>query len=311
MSDEPRTTDNEPCATAGGPVSQGLATTPSESESGLSPAGGGETLALPPASPASPDGGGGGSAPTLSPVSPPASTASPDTKLGQLMESIRKQDDLVHSWTTTLVTVQGGIAVAVGFLWSAAPAIVGIRLKTAATCILAAIAIVACWSFVLAAISDLRWQGRYIRYVKALEPSLFHDVDPKPEKWGRQTKLYVGLGVTITMFWLLAIVVALLKWLTPPLIFPPENPAVADGRPPVSARPSGEGSARQAGAAAGTGRDGGAEGRGAGDPRDRAGAGVGDGQGSQAHDQTARPPAEQRGPQPPDDHPAVGALPGG
>jgi len=138
--------------------------------------------------------------------------SSTDTQLAQLMESIRKQDDLVHSWTTTLVTVQGGIVAAVGLLWSAAPAIVGIRLRTAATCTLAVIAIVACWSFVSAAISDLAWQGRYIKYVKALEPALFADVDPKPDKWGWQAKLYAGLGGAMTAFWLLAIVAALVKW---------------------------------------------------------------------------------------------------
>jgi hypothetical protein len=138
--------------------------------------------------------------------------SSPDTQLGQLMESIRKQDDLVHSWTTTLVTVQGGIVAAVGLLWSAAPAIVGVRLKTAVTCVLALIAIAACWCFVYAAIRDLAWQGRYIKYVKALEPSLFADVDPKPDKWGWQATLYAGLGTAMTVFWLLAIVAAVVKW---------------------------------------------------------------------------------------------------
>ena len=138
--------------------------------------------------------------------------SSPDTQLTQLMESVRKQDDLVHSWTTTLVTVEGGIVAAVGLLWGAAPAVVGIRLKAIATFALAAIAIAACWTFVSAAISDLSWQGRYIKYVKAVEPSLFADVDPKPESWGRQAKLYAVLGAAISGFWVLAIIAAVVKW---------------------------------------------------------------------------------------------------
>jgi len=135
-----------------------------------------------------------------------------DTKLAQLMESVRKQDDLVHSWTTTLVAVEGGIVAAVGLLWGAAPGIVGIRIKAVATIALAVIALAACWAFVSATISDLTWQGRYINYVKAMEPSIFADVDPRPEKWGRQQRLYALLGVAMTAFWILTIVAAAVKW---------------------------------------------------------------------------------------------------
>jgi hypothetical protein len=128
------------------------------------------------------------------------------------MESMRKQNDLVNSVTKALVSVEGGIAVATGVLWRAAPAVVGIGLKTIAVCALAVIAIAACWVFVTAAISDLRWQGRFINYVKALEPSLFVEIDPKPKGRGLRAGLYTILGVFITAFWILAIVAAILTW---------------------------------------------------------------------------------------------------
>src|SRR5258706_15498284 len=121
------------------------------------------------------------------------------------MESMRKQNDF-NNVTKALVTVQGAIAVATGVLWSAAPAVVGIGLKTIGVCALAVIAIAACWVFVTAAISDLRWQGRFINYVKALEPSLFAEVDPTPKGRGLRANLYIVLGAFITAFWLLAII---------------------------------------------------------------------------------------------------------
>jgi len=101
---------------------------------------------------------------------------SPETQFTQLMESIRKQNDLVNNVTRTLVTVEGAIAAATGVIWSAPQALVGIGLKTLAISALGVIAIVACWAFVFAAISDLNWQGRFIGYKKALEPALFAEV---------------------------------------------------------------------------------------------------------------------------------------
>jgi hypothetical protein len=133
-----------------------------------------------------------------------------DTQLSQMMESVRKQDELVHGWTRTLVTVQGGLLTAVGVLWASSA--VGVRVKTATTISLAVVAIVACWTCAFAAVSDLAWQGRYIRYVKTLEPTLFSDVSPDPEKPGRQAVLYKWLGWAMTAFWALAIVIAIAKW---------------------------------------------------------------------------------------------------
>ncbi len=133
-----------------------------------------------------------------------------DTQLSQMMKSIRKQDELVHGWTRTLVTVQGGLLTAVGLLWASSA--VGVRVKTASTIALAIIAIVACWTCALAAVSDLAWQGRYIRYVKTLEPTLFSDVSPDPGKPGRQAGLYKWLGLAMSAFWALAVAIAIVKW---------------------------------------------------------------------------------------------------
>jgi hypothetical protein len=134
----------------------------------------------------------------------------PDAQLGQLMESVRKQDELVHGWTRTLVTVQGGVFAAVGALWTTGS--VGIRVKAVTTAGLAIVGIVAVWTCALAATSDLAWRARYIRYVKVLAPQLFADQNPDPEKRGRQATLYVWLGWTLTAFWSSAIIMAAAKW---------------------------------------------------------------------------------------------------
>lgn len=136
---------------------------------------------------------------------------SPDTQLVQLMESVRKQDELVHSLIGRLVTVEVAIVAAVGLVWGVATPTVGVGMKAFATFVLGVMGIVACWVFVLAAKSDLWWQGEYIRYIKAIEPSLFKDCKVKPDEWGFQAKLYMWLGFAMTAFWLGIMVAAILQ----------------------------------------------------------------------------------------------------
>jgi hypothetical protein len=138
--------------------------------------------------------------------------SSNDTLFIQLMESMRKQNDLISRWTTTLITVEGGILAAVGIVWNASPAVAETWLKTLVTFALSIVAIATCWACVLAAISDLQWQGRIILAVKNVEPSLFADISMKPKGWGRQAKLWALVGATMTGFWLLAIELAFVKW---------------------------------------------------------------------------------------------------
>ena len=88
------------------------------------------------------------------------------TVLEQLMQQVRHEDELIHSWTRTLVTAQGGLLAGAGVLWSATG--VGIHSKGLGSLLLTILAVAVARACAATIRSECRWQGQYISYVQAI-----------------------------------------------------------------------------------------------------------------------------------------------
>jgi hypothetical protein len=129
-----------------------------------------------------------------------------------VLRIVREQDDLVHGWARTLIVTQGAEAVALGAVWTrlAEDPI----LRTVAVLTIAAVGIITCWVCIAVAISDLQWQGRYIAYVRQLDPTgvLYPDKpNQRSDKYNRgvQATWFHRLRIVLTGAWLVSMVAVL------------------------------------------------------------------------------------------------------
>ena len=133
------------------------------------------------------------------------------TAVQQLMEQIRKQDELIHSWTATLVTTQGGLLTAAGFLWNASS--IGIHTKGLGTLLLGCLAAVVTWTCTDSIRSECLWQGKYISYLKAVPGNdwIYTDVNPEPKVGGTIARGAERVASTIYGLWTVLAMAALVK----------------------------------------------------------------------------------------------------
>lgn len=101
----------------------------------------------------------------------PSNTPGPDEglirpALEQLMELVRKQDDLIHVWTKHYLAVQAGLAVGLSFLIKLGPA-EGILVNTGNVFIpFLGAATSICFTNII--LREQQWQGRYIAQIRKL-----------------------------------------------------------------------------------------------------------------------------------------------
>lgn len=125
----------------------------------------------------------------------------------QLMEHVRKQDDLIHSWTKYHLSIQAGLAVALSFLMKLGPA-EGIFGNAGGVFVpLLGIATSFCITNII--LREQMWQGRYIAQIRKLPqmPETYREAwapsEPDPEKrsyigdqfWRLRNALIVGWAI--------------------------------------------------------------------------------------------------------------------
>lgn len=130
------------------------------------------------------------------------------TVFEQLMEHVRKQDELVHSWTKYYLSVQAALAVALSFLIKLGPA-EGILINTGTVFIplLGAVTTICLTNIIL---REQMWQGRYVAQIRKLPrmPETYREewapAEPDPQRRG-----YIG-----QQFWWLrnVLVAAWIAW---------------------------------------------------------------------------------------------------
>jgi hypothetical protein len=134
----------------------------------------------------------------------PVSSGEKVTLVVEMLNIISRQDNLVHSWIKTLLLVQTGCSIAIAIIWKEAQTLVPFACLLVS--LVAMVATVLCTS---AAVSDLRWQGRYCAYASRLDPThtiYSHlsdtDITSPPSGNGRQAKALIRMAAVLIVCWL-------------------------------------------------------------------------------------------------------------
>jgi len=128
---------------------------------------------------------------------------------GQLLEQIRKQDDLIHSWTKYYLSIQAGLAVALAFLIKVKGGESGLLMKVGFL-FLPILGIATTWCLTNIIVREHKWQGRYIIALRKLNkaPSVY-DIDPDPEKPGYIARQFLCLRWVLVIGWSVLFVISL------------------------------------------------------------------------------------------------------
>ncbi len=127
----------------------------------------------------------------------------------QILEQIRKQDDLIHSWTKYYLSIQAGMAIALAFI---------LRLTTERSILLIRVGslfipILGISTTVLLTriiVREHKWQGRYIRSLNKLKDlPVIYENDPDPEQLGYIAKQFLWIRWVLIVGWATVAVISL------------------------------------------------------------------------------------------------------
>lgn len=127
----------------------------------------------------------------------------------QILEQIRKQDDLIHSWTKYFLSIQAGLAVALAFI---------LRLTTETSdCLIKVgslfLPILGISTTVLLTriiVREHKWQGRYIRSLNKLKNlPVIYENDPDPEQPGYIARQFLWIRWVLIIGWATIAVISL------------------------------------------------------------------------------------------------------
>jgi hypothetical protein len=125
----------------------------------------------------------------------------------QLLEQIRKQDDLVHSWTKYFLSIQSALAVALAFLINLQSSGDALLVK-AGLLLLPVLGIATTWYLTNIIVRETQWQGRYITALRRLKgmPQIW-DRDPDPNKPGYIAGQFIRLRRVLVAIWIVVLIV--------------------------------------------------------------------------------------------------------
>ena len=127
----------------------------------------------------------------------------------QILEQIRKQDDLIHSWTKYYLSIQAGMAIALAFI---------LRLTTERSILLIRVGslfipILGISTTVLLTriiVREHKWQGRYIRSLNKLKDlPVIYENDPDTEQPGYIAKQFLWIRWVLIIGWATVAVISL------------------------------------------------------------------------------------------------------
>lgn len=150
------------------------------------------------------------------------------TAFEQLMEHIRHQDDLCHSWTKFYLSIQSGLVVAFAVLTklvqaaqsspSAQPNQAEAVWIKMGSIFIVSLGIATVWCMTVIIWREQFWQGRYIARLQQLPqmPEVYpkpwglpDDPDRRKLKLGYIGKWYLVLAIVLTLMWIAAVCFAL------------------------------------------------------------------------------------------------------
>jgi len=119
------------------------------------------------------------------------------------MNTIRNQDELIHSWTRFYLSVQTGLVVAMGFLLNLQAAKNTAPLQSMGPVVISILGIALTLVLTNVIVREHHWQGRYIRALRRLPgaPEIY-DIDPDPNRPGYIARQFLGLRWVLIPIWL-------------------------------------------------------------------------------------------------------------
>jgi hypothetical protein len=133
----------------------------------------------------------------------------------ELMGHIRKQDELVHSWTKYYLTIQAGLAIALAFLVRLGPT-EGVLIN-AGSLFIPFLGIITAICLTNIIIREQMWQGRYIAQLTQLPllPEVYKlewaPSEPDPHKRGYIANQFHLLRNVIIGGWLIWLIVTIIR----------------------------------------------------------------------------------------------------
>jgi len=127
----------------------------------------------------------------------------------QILELIRKQDDLIHSWTKYYLSIQAGMAIALAFI---------LRLTTERSSLLIRVGsllipILGISTTVLLTriiVREHKWQGRFIRSLNKIKDlPVIYENDPDPEQPGYIAKQFLWIRWVLIIGWATVAIISL------------------------------------------------------------------------------------------------------
>lgn len=124
----------------------------------------------------------------------------------QLMQNVRSQDELVHSWTKFYLSIQAALAIALSFLMNPNPSHIALANIGSIVIPLFGIATSICITIIIW--REQRWQGRYIMQIRRLKhmPETFRQEwapsDSDPAKLSYLGKQYLWLLCFVVAGWI-------------------------------------------------------------------------------------------------------------
>ena len=130
----------------------------------------------------------------------------------QLMEHIRHQDDLCHSWSKYYLSIQAGLAVAFAVLKrlvsAGQPSQADVLWSKGGSLFIVILGIATAWCLTAIIWREHFWQGRYVAQIRTLPlmPEVYRQSwvpsDTDHMKLGFIGKVYLGLAIVLSLAWI-------------------------------------------------------------------------------------------------------------
>ncbi len=126
----------------------------------------------------------------------------------QILEHIRKQDDLIHSWTKYYLSIQAGLAIALAFILRLTTETSDCLIKVGSL-ILPFLGIATAFYITRIIVREHKWQGRYICSLNKLRNlPVIYETDPDPEKPGYIARQFLQIRWVLIIGWAIVAVIS-------------------------------------------------------------------------------------------------------
>ena len=139
-----------------------------------------------------------------------------NTAFTEILTLIRNQDNLIHSWTKYLLSIQAGLGIALAYLLK-----LGNEkdiLVLAGSLLIPILSIATLCYLINIIVREHHWQGKAIKAFRELKdfPMIYDkDPNPNPKKHGYIARQFIALRIILIIVWLSILICILCKYILP------------------------------------------------------------------------------------------------